>query len=173
MVTAPRLAVLLQPPGRGERIAQMLEGHGYRVALYRDVESAARCLRRVRSVALLFVDHGEHWFAGNDLLSCADDLPSLRAARVFVTLRNRESVFAQALRVRGAALLYHPVTVHEVEAIVHGDWPDENRARCVRAVERFGRLRARAEHLCELASRTVAESRRLRYAVQARRSLGR
>jgi hypothetical protein len=168
-----KLAVLLQPPGRGDRIAWTLAALGYRVELYRDVESATGCLQRVRAVALLFVDQGERWFAGNDLLSRAAEFRSLRRATVYVTLVNDSSVFAQALRVRGAAILHHPVPISTIVAIARGDRPGDRKSRWRDAMDEFGRLRDRAERLRVQALATVAESRRLRHGVLERRSVGR
>jgi hypothetical protein len=170
----PNLAVLVQPPGRGERIARALESHGYRVALHRDLPSARRCLRRVRAVAVLFVDHGEHWFAGNDLLSCAEEFPSLRGTRIFVTLANPNSVFAAALRARRASVLVHPVSAAEVAAIARGEEADEGRPRWTAARYESVRLRDRAESLRSRTIRLVQEARKLRHDdARSRRSPGR
>jgi hypothetical protein len=173
-MAATKLAVLLQPPGRGNRIAGALETHGYRVALLRNVDSTDRYLRQVRSVALLFVDQGGRWFAGNDLLSEVDELPSVRNARVFVTLENPNSVFAEALRVRGASVLVHPVSAEQVAAIAFNDESRTPRTRLMRTRADFIRLRDEAERLCMRTLRTVEAARELRRAAgQARRSLAR
>jgi hypothetical protein len=155
-------------------MARALESHGYQVALHRNVDSAERCLRHVRSVALLFVDQGGRWFAGNDLLSAVDELPSLRGARVFVTLENPNSVFAEALRVRGASVLVHPISSEQVDAIVFDDTSPTRRARVLRTRAEFLRLREQAERLCVRALRTLEEARQLRRAArETRRSSAR
>jgi hypothetical protein len=173
-MAAAKLAVLVQPPGRGHRIARALESHGYRVALHRNVDSAQRCLRRARTVALLFVDQGGRWFAGNDLLSALDDFPSMRGARVFVTLENPNSVFAEALRVRGASVLVHPISYDHIAAIAFDGSSRTRMTRLLRTRADFLRLRDEAERLCIRALRALEASRQLRRAAgETRRSAGR
>jgi hypothetical protein len=169
-----KLAVLVQPPGRGQRIARALEAHGYRVALHRDLDAACRYLHRVRAVRLLFVDQGERSFAGNDLLSCIEDFPSLRQTRVYVTLKNPNSVFAAALRVRGASLLFHPVSTDEIAAIAEGEQAEEVTARRAATRRAFLRLRDEAATLRLRTLEVLQASRRLRHVVShVRRFAGR
>ena len=170
---AAKVAVLLQPPGRGHRIARALEAHGYRVSLYRDVNSAERYLRRVRAVGLLFVDQGQRWFAGNDLLSCIEDFPSMRAARVVVTVKNPNSIFAAALRVRGTTVLVHPVRTEQIAAIAD-EAEHAAAASLIEVTNAFLRLREEAVMLRARTAQVVEESRRLRHNLgQVRRSVGR
>ena len=169
-----KLAVLVQPPGRGDRIAAALGAHGYRVAVHRDLGSARRHLRKVQAVEVLFVDQGEPWFAGNDLLSALEEFPSLRHTQVVVTVTNPASVFVAALRASGAAVLFHPVAWAHVQAIARGEAVTETPdvagpGWTRRPVLDSARLREQAHLACARTRKLMAESRRLADGVEKRR----